>query len=56
MTTQIFKKRITDSRASGVQVMHRKRKSLHQELEAAQMIGDGDLAFDIEMEIDEAAE
>jgi hypothetical protein len=54
MTTQ--KKRITDSPASGVQVMHRKRKTLNQELDAAQMIGDDDLAFDIELEIDEAAE
>jgi hypothetical protein len=50
MTTQ--KKHITDSQASGVQVI----KTLNQELEAAQMISDDDLAFDIEMEIDEAAE
>jgi hypothetical protein len=52
--TQIFKKHITDNWTLGVRVMHRKRKALNQELEAA--VEDEMADFDRDMEADEAAE
>jgi hypothetical protein len=53
--TQIFKKHITDNWTSGVQVMHRKRKPLNQQLEAK--IAEDEMAdFDRDMEADERAE
>jgi hypothetical protein len=56
MTTQIFKKHITDNWTSGVKVIKRKRKLLNQQKVAQKIVEDEMADFDRDMQADEAAE